>query len=192
MPSRMHAEYLRISTSNNARLPPRANSRPAPTRVGDLGARGFMYRFSVVGHGKTDHVLAVAIGLQARGLTRATIHFPADVGGHNGGPGIVSGPAHPRLRYRVRTLAERRPKTLAAADLVLDEHSLTREIGWWPSGNTGSASTPPEGAWPPRRWDRCAAGYAARCAEHPARTVFAKVAAVSFRHPRPTATRATR
>jgi polyhydroxyalkanoate synthase subunit PhaC len=96
MPCRMHAEYLRQLYLNNALA--RGEFR-ADGRLVDLAA--IHVPMFVVGT-ETDHVAPWQSVYKARRLTRSADYtFLLTSGGHNAG--IVSGPEHPRRRYRVRT-----------------------------------------------------------------------------------------
>jgi polyhydroxyalkanoate synthase subunit PhaC len=96
MPCRMHAEYLRQLYLNNALA--RGEFR-ADGRLVDLAA--IRVPMFVVGT-ETDHVAPWQSVYKARRLTRSADYtFLLTSGGHNAG--IVSGPEHPRRRYRVRT-----------------------------------------------------------------------------------------
>jgi polyhydroxyalkanoate synthase len=96
MPSRMHAQYLRQLYLNNdlARGEFRSEGRPI-----ELAA--IQIPMFVVGT-ETDHVAPWPSVYKARALTRSVDYtFLLTSGGHNAG--IISGPAHPRRRHRVRT-----------------------------------------------------------------------------------------
>jgi polyhydroxyalkanoate synthase len=96
MPSRMHAEYLRRLYLENTLA--RGEFQAEGQRV-DLGA--IQAPMFVVGT-ETDHVAPWQSVYKARGLTHSADYtFLLTSGGHNAG--IVSGPAHPRRRHRVRT-----------------------------------------------------------------------------------------
>jgi poly[(R)-3-hydroxyalkanoate] polymerase subunit PhaC len=96
MPCRMHAEYLRQLYLNNALA--RGEFEAEGRRVDLAAIRLPMF---VVGT-ETDHVAPWPSVYKARGLTRSSDYtFLLTSGGHNAG--IVSGPSHPRRRYRART-----------------------------------------------------------------------------------------
>src|SRR5208282_1356755 len=96
MPCRMHSEYLRQLYLNNALA--RGEFSAEGRRV-DLAA--IHLPMFVVGT-ETDHVAPWKSVYKARGLTRSADYtFLLTSAGHNAG--IVSGPVHPRRRYRVRT-----------------------------------------------------------------------------------------
>ncbi|MDP9014759.1 MAG: poly-beta-hydroxybutyrate polymerase, partial [Pseudomonadota bacterium] len=76
----------------------------------------------------TDHVAPWQSVYKARGLTRSTNYtFLLTSGGHNGG--IVSGPVHPRRRYRVRTWTG---ADEAVAPQAWFETTQPQAGSWWP------------------------------------------------------------
>jgi polyhydroxyalkanoate synthase subunit PhaC len=122
MPCRMHAEYLRQLYLNNALA--RGEFQVQGSRV-DLAA--IHVPMFVVGT-ETDHVAPWQSVYKTRGLTRSTDYtFLLTSGGHNAG--IVSGPAHPRRRHRVRTW-------LNASDTLTPqvwfETTKPKAGSWWP------------------------------------------------------------
>ena len=122
MPCRMHAEYLRHLYLNNALA--RGEFEAEGRRVDLKSIRLPMF---VVGT-ETDHVAPWTSVYKTRGLTRSDDYtFLLTSGGHNAG--IVSGPSHPRRRYRVRTW-------LNATDTLEPKswlESTQPESGsWWP------------------------------------------------------------
>jgi polyhydroxyalkanoate synthase len=122
MPCRMHAEYLRGLYLNNAlaRGQFRAEGRPV-----DLAA--IRVPMFVVGT-ETDHVAPWKSVYKARGLTRSPDYtFLLTSGGHNAG--IVSGPAHPRRRHRVRTWSNERDSLSPEAWF---ETTPSQPGSWWP------------------------------------------------------------
>jgi polyhydroxyalkanoate synthase len=141
MPCRMHAEYLRGLYLNNAlaRGEFRAEGRPV-----DLAAiRSPMF---VVGT-ETDHVAPWKSVYKARGLTRSPDYtFLLTSGGHNAG--IVSGPAHPRRRHRVRTWSNERDSLSPEAWF---ETTPSQAGSWWPvwdhwlSAHSSAERVPPPG-----------------------------------------------
>ncbi len=122
MPCRMHAEYLRQLYLNNALA--RGEFESGGQRVDLAAIRVPMF---VVGT-ETDHVAPWKSVYKARGLTRSSDYtFLLTSGGHNAG--IVSGPVHPRRRYRMRTWMN--DSDSLAAQTWFD----TTEAGagsWWP------------------------------------------------------------
>jgi len=122
MPSRMHAEYLRQLYLNNALA--RGEFEAGGRRVDLAGIHVPMF---VVGT-ETDHVAPWQSVYKARGLTRSVDYtFLLTSGGHNAG--IVSGPAHPRRRYRVRTWLNA-GETLAPQTWF--ETTQPHAGSWWP------------------------------------------------------------
>ena len=122
MPCRMHAEYLRRLYLNNtlARGEFSAEGRPV-----DLAA--IRFPMFVVGT-ETDHVAPWKSVYKARALTRSPDYtFLLTSGGHNAG--IVSGPAHPRRRHRVRTWSNERDTLSPEAWL---ETTPSQAGSWWP------------------------------------------------------------
>ena len=122
MPCRMHAEYLRQLYLNNALA--RGEFESGGRRVDLTKIRVPMF---VVGT-ETDHVAPWKSVYKARGLTRSDDYtFLLTSGGHNAG--IVSGPSHPRRRYRVRTWSNN-SKTLEPQRWF--ETSEEKAGSWWP------------------------------------------------------------
>jgi polyhydroxyalkanoate synthase subunit PhaC len=122
MPWRMHSEYLeRLYLKNELAL---GTFTVADTRV-DLGA--ITVPMFVVGT-ETDHVAPWRSVYKARALTRSSDYtFLLTSGGHNAG--IVSGPSHPKRRYRLLTLSN------ATDNLSPDEwfrRAALHEGSWWP------------------------------------------------------------
>jgi polyhydroxyalkanoate synthase len=77
---------------------------------------------------ETDHVAPWQSVYKARGLTRSPDYtFLLTSGGHNAG--IVSGPAHPRRRHRVRTWLNDTETLDAPAWL---ESTAPVAGSWWP------------------------------------------------------------
>jgi polyhydroxyalkanoate synthase subunit PhaC len=139
MPCRMHAEYLRGLYLNNALA--RGEFR-AEGRAVDLAA--IRYPMFVVGT-ETDHVAPWKSVYKARALTRSPDYtFLLTSGGHNAG--IVSGPAHPRRRHRVRTWSNERDALSPEAWL---ETTPSQTGSWWPvwdrwlSAHSSAAQVPP-------------------------------------------------
>jgi len=123
MPCRMHAEYLRQLYLNNALA--RGEFQAEGRRV-DLGA--IRLPMFVVGT-ETDHVAPWQSVYKARGLTRSDDYtFLLTSGGHNAG--IVSGPSHPRRRYRARTWSN--PTETLAPQAWLETTEPTSG-SWWPA-----------------------------------------------------------
>lgn len=150
MPWRMHTEYLTRLYLNNEL------ARGEFTFAGEkLDLARITLPMFVLGT-ETDHVAPWHSVYKLRSLTRSTDYtFLLTSGGHNAG--IVTGPQHPRRRYRVRTWQD------ATATLPPDEWERTTSIvqgAWWPEWDrwlTGHSSAklvspPPMG--------NAAAGYA--------------------------------
>jgi polyhydroxyalkanoate synthase len=140
MPCRMHAEYLRQLYLNNALA--RGEFESEGRRVDLAAIRRPMF---VVGT-ETDHVAPWRSVYKARGLTRSPDYtFLLTSGGHNAG--IVSGPTHPRRRYRMRTWLN--DTDTLAAQAWFD--TTPAEAGsWWPiwenwlvQHSTAARVTPP-------------------------------------------------
>ncbi len=163
MPCRMHAEYLRQLYLNNALA--RGEFTAEGRRV-DLAA--IKLPMFVVGT-ETDHVAPWKSVYKARGLTRSADYtFLLTSGGHNAG--IVSGPVHPRRRYRVRTWS------IAGETLAPDtwhDATPTQAGSWWPVWQQWLAqhSTAAQVAPPPL--GSAAAGYPATV-DAPGEYVFQK------------------
>jgi polyhydroxyalkanoate synthase len=122
MPCRMHAEYLRELYLNNTLARGEFKSGGQPVNLSAIRVPMF-----VVGT-ETDHVAPWKSVYKARGLTRSSDYtFLLTSGGHNAG--IVSGPSHPRRRYRVRTWSNA-TETLAPRAWL--ESTETQAGSWWP------------------------------------------------------------
>jgi polyhydroxyalkanoate synthase len=122
MPCRMHAEYLRRLYLNNTLA--RGEYESAGHRVDLAAIRLPMF---VVGT-ETDHVAPWKSVYKARALTRSADYtFLLTSGGHNAG--IVSGPVHPRRRYRVRSWSN---ETDTLAPEAWLESTAPEAGSWWP------------------------------------------------------------
>ncbi|MGD0503048.1 MAG: alpha/beta fold hydrolase [Steroidobacteraceae bacterium] len=122
MPCRMHGEYLRQLYLNNALA--KGEFLAAGHRVNLADVRLPMF---VVGT-ETDHVAPWRSVYKVRGLTRSADYtFLLTSGGHNAG--IVSGPAHPRRRHRVRTWSN---DTETASPEAWLEATAPVPGSWWP------------------------------------------------------------
>ena len=122
MPCRMHTEYLRQLYLNNALARGEFRSEGRPVDLSAIRLPMF-----VVGT-ETDHVAPWTSVYKARALTRSPDYtFLLTSGGHNAG--IVSGPAHPRRRHRVRTWSNERDTLTAQAWL---ETTKPEAGSWWP------------------------------------------------------------
>jgi len=122
MPCRMHTQYLRELYLNNSLA--RGEFQSEAQRV-DLTA--IRIPLFVVGT-ETDHVAPWQSVYKARALTRSTDYtFLLTSGGHNAG--IVSGPVHPRRRYRTRTWLNA-TESLPANQWF--ETTAPQAGSWWP------------------------------------------------------------
>ncbi len=149
MPSHMHAEYLRQLYLNNALA--RGEFHAEGRRV-DLTA--IQVPMFVVGT-ETDHVAPWQSVYKARGLTRSADYtFLLTSGGHNAG--IVSGPTHPRRRYRVRTW-------LNAGEMLTPhawfETTQPQAGSWWPIWQHWLAQHSSQALVAPPPLGSAAAGY---------------------------------
>jgi len=144
MPCRMHAEYLRQLYLNNALAKGEFLSEGQPVKLSTIQMPMF-----VVGT-ETDHVAPWRSVYKARGLTRSADYtFLLTSGGHNAG--IVSGPEHPRRRYRMRKWTKP-TETLAPQEWF----DTTKPVkgSWWPvwqkwlveHSTKGRVSPPPSAA----------------------------------------------
>ena len=150
MPWRMHTEYLTRLYLNNEL------AKGEFTFAGEkLDLARITLPMFVLGT-ETDHVAPWHSVYKMRSLTRSTDYtFLLTSGGHNAG--IVTGPQHPRRRYRVRTWQD------ATATLPPDEWERTTSIvqgAWWPEWDrwlTGHSSAK---LVSPPQMGNAAAGYA--------------------------------
>jgi len=122
MPCRMHAEYLRELYLNNTLA---QGEFKAEGQKVDLGA--IHLPMFVVGT-ETDHVAPWQSVYKVRGLTHSSDYtFLLTSGGHNAG--IISGPAHPRRRHRIRTWKDEH-STLSAQQWF--DTTEVQPGSWWP------------------------------------------------------------
>lgn len=122
MPCRMHAEYLRQLYLNNTLAKGEFLAEGRRVDLADIRLPLF-----VVGT-ETDHVAPWRSVYKVRGLTRSPDYtFLLTSGGHNAG--IVSGPAHPRRRYRVRTWSN---DTETLSQDAWLEATAAAPGSWWP------------------------------------------------------------
>lgn len=123
MPWRMHTQYLYRLYLNNELAQDRFPVDGQPIRLSDINVPMF-----VVGT-ETDHVAPWKSVYKIDNLTRSNdLSFLLTSGGHNAG--IVSGPVHPRRRYRLRT------RQLTDPHLTPDEWMAAtpaHEGSWWPA-----------------------------------------------------------
>jgi len=123
MPCRMHAEYLRGLYLNNALA---RGEFQAEGKTVDLSA--IKLPMFIIGT-ETDHVAPWQSVYKARALTRSADYtFLLTSGGHNAG--IVSGPVHPKRRYRMRTWSNA-TDTLTATDWF--DTTPAQAGSWWPA-----------------------------------------------------------
>ena len=122
MPWKMHSEYLdRLYLKNELA---QGQFDVAGERVDLEAIRAPMF---VVGT-ETDHVAPWQAVYKVRGLTRSSDYtFLLTSGGHNAG--IVSGPVHPKRRFRVRSWSND-AETLPPGDWL--ETTTAQAGSWWP------------------------------------------------------------
>ena len=122
MPWRMHSDYLRFLYLQNALA--KGEFQVGGVRI-DLSQ--IHVPMFVVGT-ETDHVAPWRSVYKVRGLTRsADFTFLLTSGGHNAG--IVSGPAHPKRRFRELTMHD--PVEQIGPDAWL-ERASAHGGSWWP------------------------------------------------------------
>jgi polyhydroxyalkanoate synthase len=144
MPCRMHSEYLRELYLNNALA--LGQFRAQGQRI-DLKA--IRLPLFVVGT-ETDHVAPWRSVYKVRALTRSPDYtFLLTSGGHNAG--IVSGPTHPRRRYRQLTWHDTDESLGAEAWL---ERAPLHQGSWWPAWQQWLAEHSSAGHAPPRLGDQ--------------------------------------
>jgi polyhydroxyalkanoate synthase len=95
MPYRMHSEYLEKLYLNNELGRNQFKVEGQPISVGDIDVPLF-----VLGT-ETDHVAPWRSAYKMHDLTNTELTFVLTSGGHNAG--VISGPQHPRRRYRAHT-----------------------------------------------------------------------------------------
>jgi polyhydroxyalkanoate synthase len=122
MPWRMHSEYLDQLYLKNALARGEFSVAGQAVNLGDIRAPMF-----VVGT-ETDHVAPWPAVFKVRELTRSSDYtFLLTSGGHNAG--IVSGPSHPKRRYRVRAWLNDTDK---AEPEDWFQSTPVRAGSWWP------------------------------------------------------------
>ena len=138
MPYRMHSQYLRKLYLENQLARNKLVIDGRPVALADISAPLF-----VVGT-ESDHVAPWRSVFKLHELTRTELTFLLTSGGHNAG--IISGPSHPRRRYRVHT---RQPgDKYVDPDTWLERHAPVAG-SWWPVWNawldarSGEAVAPP-------------------------------------------------
>ncbi len=140
MPWRMHTEYLYRLYLDNELATNRFPVGGKLIRLSDITVPMF-----VVGT-ETDHVAPWKSVYKIDNLVRSDdITFLLTSGGHNAG--IVSGPVHPKRRYRIRTRRLADPH-LAPEDWM--ETAEQRDGSWWPAwqewlaAHSGGRRKPPQ------------------------------------------------
>jgi polyhydroxyalkanoate synthase subunit PhaC len=151
MPWRMHGEYLEKLYLNNDLASGRFVAHGQPIDLSKITVPMF-----VVGT-ETDHVAPWKSVYKARALTRSTDYtFLLTSGGHNAG--IVSGPAHPKRRHRVRIWND--ATTAMAPDAWLAE-TAPQQGSWWPTWQRWLAEHSSRKRVAPPALGNAAAGYTA-------------------------------
>jgi polyhydroxyalkanoate synthase len=122
MPWRMHTEYLERLYLKNELAGGTFTVAGKPVDLAAIRVPMF-----VVGT-ETDHVAPWKSVYKVRGLTRSSDYtFLLTSGGHNAG--IVSGPAHPKRRHRVRTWSD---ATTAPTPEAWHAEVPVEHGSWWP------------------------------------------------------------
>jgi len=150
MPWRMHTEYLTRLYLNNELAQGQFTFEGKTIDLARITLPIF-----VVGT-ETDHVAPWHSVYKLRGLTRSADYtFLLTSGGHNAG--IVTGPQHPKRRYRVRTWKDAK-STLPPAEW---ERTTPIEQGaWWPVWERWLTERSSEKLVAPPPTGNAAAGYA--------------------------------
>jgi polyhydroxyalkanoate synthase len=121
MPPRMHGEYLRRLYLDNELAEGRFEVDGEKIHLDAIEVPLF-----VVGT-ETDHVAPWKSVYKINRLTNSEVSFLLTSGGHNAG--IISGPSHPRRRYRLRTHAP--GESYIAPERWLQD-TPPEEGSWWP------------------------------------------------------------
>lgn len=124
MPYRMHTEYLHKLFLNNELARNKFSVGGQPISVSDINVPMF-----VLGT-ETDHVAPWKSTYKLHEITRTELTYLLTSGGHNAG--VVSGPEHPRRRYRVRT---RKPGDRYTPPESWIEDTEIQQGSWWPEWN---------------------------------------------------------
>ena len=124
MPHRMHAEYLTQLYLENRLSTNKFRVNGQVISLSDIKVPMF-----VVGT-ETDHVAPWQSVYKLHGLTHGELTFLLTSGGHNAG--IVSGPEHPRRRYRMAT--RKLQDNYCAPEDWLEKTSINQG-SWWPAWN---------------------------------------------------------
>ncbi|MEO0997147.1 MAG: alpha/beta fold hydrolase [Pseudomonadota bacterium] len=124
MPYRMHTEYLHKLFLRNELATNKFAVGGRPVSLGDITVPLF-----VLGT-ETDHVAPWQSVFKLRSLTNTELTFLLTSGGHNAG--VISGPEHPRRRYRMQ---RRQP-----GDRYVDPDTWLADNepvpgSWWPAWN---------------------------------------------------------
>lgn len=124
MPYRMHTEYLHKLFLHNELARNKLIIRGKPVSLADITVPIFALGT------ETDHVAPWKSVYKLQGLTNTELTFLLTSGGHNAG--VISGPSHPRRRYRMHT---RIP-----GDKFMDADTWKESIelnqgSWWPAWN---------------------------------------------------------
>jgi polyhydroxyalkanoate synthase len=123
MPARMHTEYLYGLYLNNDLSHDRFKVEGEVIHLSDIRVPMF-----VVGT-ETDHVAPWKSVYKADRCTASSeFTFLLTSGGHNAG--IISGPAHPKRRHRVRTRQAGEPRLTADKWF---ENTEVQQGSWWPT-----------------------------------------------------------
>jgi len=139
MPYRMHSQYLEKLYLNNELGRNKFEVGGRPICVGDINVPLF-----VLGT-ETDHVAPWHSAYKMHDLTQCELTFALTSGGHNAG--VISGPQHPRRRYRVNTRLPGEKYT--DPDIWLQQQDVVAG-SWWPrwndwlDDNTSSKVAPPK------------------------------------------------
>ena len=124
MPYRMHIEYLEQLYLNNLLAQSKFKLGGRAISLSDI--RTPLFALGT----ETDHVAPWQSVYKIHHLTQAELTFALTSGGHNAG--VVSGPEHPRRRFRVHT--RKAGDKYIDPDTWLDEME-TRQGSWWPHWN---------------------------------------------------------
>jgi polyhydroxyalkanoate synthase len=124
MPYRMHSEYLAQLYLENRLATNKFQVGGAIISMSDISAPLF-----VLGT-ETDHVAPWHSVYKMHQLTHGELTFALTSGGHNAG--VVSGPQHPRRRYRMHT---RMPSDKFMAPDTWIEKMPVNQGSWWPAWN---------------------------------------------------------
>lgn len=124
MPHRMHTEYLTQLYLENRLATNKFEVGGRIISLGDISAPMF-----VLGT-ETDHVAPWHSVYKLHQLTHGELTFALTSGGHNAG--VVSGPQHPRRRYRMHT---RMPGDKFMAPDTWLENMPVEQSSWWPAWN---------------------------------------------------------